>query len=231
MRFRIVLRGVIPISSFSHMSLIPIVNRHSARVPRMFRPGASMLMIRAAIAFGLCLALPVAAAQAQSGPNAACTVTNANIVSQDLGDVTITCTALSEAFGRQLADILTRVLQDRLDPQMVLGKLDDIDQVPQEGVARTVNEAQRQLIIQSLSGKPTGQIAVTAHPEVADSADFAKGIATSLLQAGWEIEGQQIRRAAPPSLDPVPGLAVVVRDKSAPPRPALQVKAALNAAH
>lgn len=200
-------------------------------MPRLFCHGASVQTLRAVIALSLCVVLPAVTAQAQTGPNAACTVTNANIVSQDLGDVTITCTALSEAFGRQLAEILTRVLQDRLDPQMVLGKLDDIDQVPQEGIARTVSEAQRQLMIQSLSGKPTGQIAITAHPEVADSAEFAKGIATSLLQAGWEIAGQQIRRAAPPSLDPVPGLAVVVRDKNAPPRPALQVKAALNAAH
>ncbi|MGC2415233.1 MAG: hypothetical protein WA459_21360 [Stellaceae bacterium] len=188
-------------------------------------------MIRAAIALGFFLVISAGTAHAQTAPTAACTVSNVNILSQDLGDVTITCSGLSEAFGRQLADILTHILQDRLDPQMVMGKLDEVDQVPQEGIARTVSESQRQLIIQSLSGKPTGQISITAHPEVADSAEFAKGIATSLLQAGWVIEGQQIRRAAPPSLDPVPGLAVVVRDKNAPPRPALLVKAALNAAH
>jgi hypothetical protein len=188
-------------------------------------------MIRAAIALSLFLVVPAGTAHAQTAPAAACTVSNVNIVSQDLGDVTINCSGLSEAVGRQLADILTHILQDRLDPQMVIEKLDDIDQVPQEGIARTVDESQRQRIIQSLSGKPVGQIAITAHPEVSDSAEFAKAIATSLLQAGWEIEGQQIRRAAPPSLDPVPGLAVVVRDKNTPPRPALLVKAALNAAH
>jgi hypothetical protein len=197
-------------------------------MPRLFCQGAAMSMIRAAIALGLFAVVPAGTAHAQTA--AACPVTNVNIGSQDLGDVTITCSGLSEAFGRQLADILTHILQDRLDPQTVIAKLDEADQVPQEGIARTVDENQRQLIIKSLSGKPTGQIAITAHPEVSDSAGFAKAIATSLLQAGWEIEGQQVRRAAPPSLDPVPGLAVVVRDKNAPPRPALLVKAALNAA-
>lgn len=186
-------------------------------------------MMRSAIAFSLVVVVPAAGAHAETG--AACTVSNVNIVSQDLGDVTINCSGLSEAVGRQLADIMTHILQDRLDPQMVIAKLNEVDQVPPEGVARTVTESQRQLIIESLSGKPVGQIAITAHPEVTDSAEFAKGIATSLLQAGWAIEGQQIRRAAPPSLDAVPGLAIVVRDKNAPPQPALQVKAALNAAH
>lgn len=200
-------------------------------MPRLFCHGAAMSMIRAEIALSLFLVALAGTAHAQTAPTAACTVSNVNIVSQDLGDVTITCSGLSEVFGRQLADILTHILQDRLDPQMVMAKLDEVDQVPEEGVARTVNENQRQLIIKSLSGKPSGQIAITAHPEVSDSAEFATAIATSLLQAGWVIEGQQIRRAAPPSLDPVPGLAIVVRDKNAPPRPALLVKAALNAAH
>ncbi len=175
-------------------------------------------MIRAAIALGLFpgYVRPAPRMRRPPPPRRARSPTSI-FVSQDLGDVTITCSGLSEAFGRQLADILTRVLQDRLDPQMVMGKLDEVDQVPQEGIARTVSEDQRQLIIHSLSGKPAGQIAITAHPEVADSADFAKGIATSLLRAGWAIEGQEIRRVALTSLDPVPGLAIVVRDKDTPP--------------
>jgi hypothetical protein len=152
-------------------------------------------------------------------------------VSPDQGEVTIGCSGLSEAFGKQFADILTRILQNRLDPQMVLAKLDEVDRVPLEGVARIVDDNQRQLIIQNLHGKPAGQIAITAHPLVEDSAEFAKAIATSLLQVGWQIEGQQIRRAAPKSLDSVPGIAVVVHDRGAPPPPALQLRAALNAAH
>ncbi len=101
----------------------------------------------------------------------------------------------------------------------------------QQGGARTANESQRQLIIQNLVGKPGGQIAITAHPMIEDSAEFAKAIATSLLMVGWQIEGQQIRRAAPKSLEPVHGIAVVVRDRGAVPQQALQLKAALTAAH
>src|SRR6266851_1811521 len=102
---------------------------------------------------------------------------------------------------------------------------------PDQGVARTVDDNQRQQIIQSLFGKPAGQIAITAHPVVTDSAEFATAIATPLLQVGWQIEGQQIRRAAPKSLEPVAGLAIVVRDKGAAPPEALLLKAALSAAH
>jgi hypothetical protein len=49
--------------------------------------------------------------------------------------------------------------------------------------------------------------------------------------AGWQIEGHQIRRAAPKTLDPVSGLAVVVRDRDAPPQKAVRLRAALTAAH
>jgi len=153
------------------------------------------------------------------------------MVTPDQGTVSIDCSGLSEAFGRQFADILTRILKDRLDPQTVMAKLDEVERVPQEGVARTVTDDQRQLMIQSLHGKPPGQIAITAHPIVDDSAEFAKAIATPLLQVGWQIVGQQIRRAAPPALEAVPGLAVVVHDKAAAPQQALQLQAALSAAH
>jgi len=62
---------------------------------------------------------------------------------------------------------------------------------------------------------------------VAEDVDFCWRVE----QAGWQIEGQQIRRTALPSLDSIHGLAVVVRDKAAPPPPAVRLKAALNAAH
>jgi len=190
-----------------------------------------MLMMRSAIVLGLFWAVSASPARAEDAAAGACSVTDVNMTSPDQGTVTIGCSGLSEAFGRQFADILTRILKDRLDPQTVMVKLDEVDRVPQEGIARTVDESQRQLIIQSLFGKPPGQIAITAHPIVEDSAEFAKAIATPLLQVGWRIEGQQIRRAAPQSLEPVPGLAVVVRDKGAAPRQALELRAALNAAH
>jgi len=201
-------------------------------MPRLFCHGAAMLVMRSAIALGLFCVVSASPARADDAPlPVGCTVTAVNMVSPDQGAVTIDCSGLSEAFGRQFADILTRILKDRLDPQVVMTKLDEVDRVPEEGVARTVSDDQRQLIIQSLHGKPPGQIAITAHPIVEDSAEFAKAIATPLLQVGWRIEGQQIRRAAPQSLEPVPGLAIVVHDKGTPPQQALQLKAALSAAH
>jgi hypothetical protein len=204
-------------------------------MPRLFCQGPVMLMMRPSLALGLFLLVSAGAARADdatpAATPAACSVTNSNVLAQDQGDVTINCTRLSEAIGRQFAEILTRILQDRLDPQMVMAKLDEVDQIPEAGVARGVDENQRQLILQSLNGKPTGLVAITAHPDAGDGADFAKSIATPLLQAGWQIEGQQIRRTALPSLDSIHGLAVVVRDKAAPPPPAVRLKAALNAAH
>jgi hypothetical protein len=188
--------------------------------------------MRSLIAFGLCWVVSAGAASAQDALPVGCSVTAVNMVTQDQGTVTIDCSGLSEAFGKDFAAIMTRILKDRLDPQVVMRKLDEVDRVPEEGVARTVDENQRQLIIQSLFGKPPGQIAIIAHPKVEDSAEFAKAIATSLLQVGWQIEGQQIRRAAPQSLEPLLGVAVVVRDKgAAAPQQAVLLQAALNGAH
>ncbi len=48
---------------------------------------------------------------------------------------------------------------------------------------------------------------------------------------GWQIEGNEIRRVAVKSLEPVHGVALVVRDRAAAPEKALQLKAALAAAH
>ena len=160
-----------------------------------------MVMMRSALALSLFLLVSAGAARADDAVPAACTVASTNILSGDQGDVTITCTKLTEAVGEQFALILTRILQDRLDAQMVMAKLDEVDQIPEEGVARTVTEAQRQLILRSLSGKPAGLVAITAHPEAGDGPELAKGIATALLQAGWQIDGQQIRRIALPALE------------------------------
>jgi hypothetical protein len=197
-------------------------------MPRLFSYGAAMLAMRWAIVFG---AFWVLCANPARADDAACAVIGVNMVSPDQGTVSIDCSGVSEAFGRQFADILTRIIKDRLNPQTVMAKLDEVERVPEEGVARTVSDEQRQLIIQSLHGKPPGQVAITAHPIVDDSAEFAKAIAMPLLQVGWQIAGQQIRRAAPKALEPVPGLAVVVHDKAAAPQQALQLRAALNAAH
>ncbi len=215
-------------------------------MPRLFSNGAMMLLKRFSIALGLVLAvampgmMPAARADdaAPAPAPAGCSVGSTNILGPDnsdaaaaKGDVTINCSGLTEAFGNQLADVLNRILHDRLDPQMVMAKLAEVNGVPEEGVARTVNDAQRQAVIQSLNGKPAGQIEITAHPAVADSAEFAKEIAAPLVMVGWQIAGHQIERAAPTLLDPVHGVAVVVRDAAAAPQDALILQAALNAAH
>src|ERR1700687_1896082 len=194
MRCRMAWRVVIPISSFPHNPPTEILNRAGARMPRLFCHGAAMLMMRSAIALGLFWVVSASPARAEGAPAAGCTVTAANTVSPEQGGATIDCAGLSEAFAKPFADILSRILKERLDPQMVMVKLDEVDRVPEEGVARTVDDNQRQLIIQSLFGKPAGQIAITAHPIVEDSAEFAKAIATPLLQVGWRVGGQAIRR-------------------------------------
>jgi len=156
------------------------------------------LVVSAMLAATGATPMAISAARADEIPPAGCSFAGASFLSQaDLGDVTINCTGLSEAFGRQLTEILTRILKNRLDPQMVLAKLEEVDQVPPEGVARTVDDNQRHLIIQSLIGKPVEQIAITAHLSVEDSAEYAKALATPLMMVGWQIEANQVRRAAP----------------------------------
>src|SRR6266446_1911559 len=172
MRCRMAWRAVIPISSFSHCPPTEILNRAGDRMPRLFCDGAAMFMMRSAIVLGLFWVVSASPARAEDAASSgACTVTAVNTVSPEQGGVTIDCAGLSEAFAKPFADILTRIMKDRLDPQTVLVKLDEVDRVQEEGIARTVDDNQRQLIIQSLFGKPPGQIAITAHPIVEDSAE------------------------------------------------------------
>jgi len=48
---------------------------------------------------------------------------------------------------------------------------------------------------------------------------------------GWQIEGNQIRRAAPKSLEGIAGVAIVVRSGDSLPPKALQLRNALTAAN
>lgn len=161
---------------------------------------------------------------------ASCAVSTQPLFGGDASAVTIACSGINEAFANQLAELMTRILRDRLDPQLVNAKLDEVERAPEDGVARTLDEAQRHAIVQNLAGKDGEQITITAHPAVEDSAAYAKELATPLLMVGWQIEGHQIRRAVSKTLEPVQGLAVVVRDKNAPPPKAQRLKAALSAA-
>ncbi len=193
-----------------------------------------MIGFAAALCLLLLLAAPLARAD-EPPPAPGCSIGGTNMIPVDKGeakgDVTINCSGLTEAFGNQLNEILNRILQERLDPQMVMAKLSEVDRVPEEGVARVVNDDQRQQLIRALTGKPSEMIAITAHPAVDDSAEFAKGIAMALMMVGWQIDGQQIRRIAPKALDPVHGVAVVVKNRDTAPAKAAQLKAALASAH
>ena len=182
-----------------------------------------------AIAFGLLLGIAAPAARAQTPPPCAL-VPSTSLLGQNQIDVTISCAGLGEALGKQLTDMLNKVVQDRLDPRSVMAKLDEVERVPDEGVARTISDDQRQRIVQGLLGKPIAEVAISAHPLAADSGEFAQALAMPLVMVGWHIEGDQIRRRAPKQLDPVQGLALVVRDRNKPPEKALQLRAALAAA-
>jgi hypothetical protein len=179
------------------------------------------------LALGLCFFASEARAD-----DSGCGLTSAPLLAQPAGSVLIACVGgINDEFGNQLVDVLNKMLRDRLDPQVVLAKLEEIEGTPDDGVARSVSDSQRQAIVQSLAGKEAAQIAITAHPGVDDSAGYAKDIAAPLLMAGWQIEGHQIRRAAPKEIEPVTGTAIVVRDRDAPPQKAVRLKAALGAAH
>src|SRR5271170_3217471 len=100
-------RTVIPISLFPHQPLSAIFNRAKARMRRLFCHCAVMAMMRPLLALSLLLLVSAGVARAQETAPAACTVASVNILSQNQGGVTITCTRLSEDVGNKFADILT----------------------------------------------------------------------------------------------------------------------------
>lgn len=169
-----------------------------------------------------CLALLPAAGRADDAPR--CTS------SWDSDNVSIGCSAVGEGMGNQFAELLSRMLNERIDPRMVMVKLGEIEPLPPEGVARSLSTDQQQAMLNSLAGKPSQQIAIIAHPQVFDSADYARTLAQPLLMVGWQVEGNQVRRAAPRNLEQVDGVALVVRDREAPPEKAMILRRALSAA-
>jgi hypothetical protein len=196
---------------------------------RVFPIGKRTSMRQFAIALGMTLAVAVPATAWAQTPPPTCSVIGTNIITQNESDVTISCSGMPEAMAGPLAVMLTRVLQERLDPQQVLAKLNEVAALPVAGSARTVSDDQRQAIVRSLSGKPAAEVAMIAHPLVEDSAELAQELAMPLVMVGWQLQGNQIRRLAPKHLDPIPGIALVVRDANKPPPKAEQLKAALIA--
>jgi hypothetical protein len=169
-------------------------------------------------------------AQPSPKPEQGCGMADSAFVNQDGGQVTINCVGVTAEYGGQLAGILTYVLQHRLDPEIVVAKLDEIEGAPIDDAPRALSAGQGQTLVQSLVGKPTGQIAIVANPAAKDGGDYALAIATKLQMAGWQIAGSQIRRVVPPGLEEIHGLVLVVHDEKSPPDMALRLKQAMGSA-
>ena len=173
---------------------------------------------------------PVSAWADDAPQGQGCGLVSSALISQDQGQVMINCVGITPEFGSQLAGVLTYVLQHRLDPQIVIAKLDEIEGAPADDAPRTLTADQAQTLVQGLVGKPSATIAIVANPDGKDAGDYALAIATKLQIAGWQVEGRQIRRTAPENLADITGIALVVHDEKSPPEAALQLKRAMAAA-
>jgi hypothetical protein len=179
------------------------------------------------------LVLFPAAAWADDAPSPGaqgCGLVSGALISQGQGQVMINCVGVTEEFGSQLAGILTYVLQNRLDPELVIAKLNEMEGAPIDNAARTLTLDQSQVLVQSLVGKPSGQVTIVANPAAKDGGDYALAIATKLQMAGWVIAGGQIRRVVPPALADIHGLVLVVHDEKSPPDTALRLKQSMGSA-
>src|SRR5215207_2388717 len=97
-------------------------------------------MKRLFIALSATLLVSGSAALAQNPPPTACVVIGNNPLTQSESDVTISCSNMPEALAGPLTALLTRILQQRLDPQQVLAKLTEVAALPVDGAARTVTD-------------------------------------------------------------------------------------------
>jgi hypothetical protein len=169
-------------------------------------------------------------AGAQEAPQQGCDLATGALVTQDQGQVTINCVGVTEEYGTQLAGILTYVLQHRLDPEIVVAKLDEVEGVPPDDTPRNLTASQGQTILQALVGMKPATIKIVADPDSPEPGGYALAIATRLGMAGWQIEGNQITRSVPPGLEDIHGIVLVVHDEKAPPEKAIEFKKALGAA-
>jgi hypothetical protein len=160
----------------------------------------------------------------------ACSLVANALISQGDGHVTIDCVGVTEAYGNQLAGILTYMLQRRLDPDLVVAKLDEIEGAPPGDTPRDLTADQGQLLVKALLTGKQATISINADPDGTEPGNYALAIATRLGMAGWTIEGSQIRRAVPPGLGDIHGLILAVRDEHQAPEQATQLKKAMAAA-
>jgi hypothetical protein len=184
-----------------------------------------------AVMLGGLFFLPAAAHAADAAQNGqGCGLVSGALISQGDGQVMINCVGVTPEFGSQLAGILTYVLQRRLDPEIVVAKLDEVQGVPAGDTPRNLTADQGQAIVQGLVGTGQPTIAISADPDGPEAGNYALAIATRLGMAGWLIADKQILRTVPPGLEDIHGLVLVVRDDKAPPEMALQLKKAMEAA-
>jgi hypothetical protein len=158
-----------------------------------------------------------------------CGLVSGALVSQGQGQVMINCVGVTEAYGSQLAGILTYVLQKRLDPEIVIAKLDEIEGLPAGDQPRNLTAEQGQAIVQSLVGGKPATVKIVADPDGPEAGNYALAIATRLGMAGWEIAGNQIPRTVPPGMEDIHGIVLVVHDEKKLPDKAAQLKKALSA--
>lgn len=159
-----------------------------------------------------------------------CRLADGALVNQEGGRVTIDCLGVGPQLGGRLAGILTYVLQRRLDPELVIARLDEVQGVPPANQPRNLSDDQGLALVQSLvAGKP-GVISVFADPDGPEPGNYALALATRLGMAGWRIAGSQIRRTAPSELEDMRGVVLVVHDDKSPPAMAVQLKKSFAAA-
>jgi hypothetical protein len=169
-------------------------------------------------------------AQPSPKPEQGCGMADSAFVNQDGGQVTINCVGVTAEYGGQLAGILTYVLQHRLDPEIVVAKLDEIEGVPAGDEPRNLSAAQGQALVQSLLAAKPATIANVANPEGSEPGDYALALATRLGMAGWAIAGSQISRTVPKGLEDIHGVVLVVHDEKAPPEKVVALKKAMGVA-
>jgi hypothetical protein len=167
-------------------------------------------------------------AQAGAQDSQGCGLVSGALISQGQGQVMINCAGVTEEFGGQLAGILTYVLERRLDPELVIAKLDEVEGVPAGNTPRNLTADQGQAIVQSLAGGTQATVAVSADPDGAEPGNYALAIATRLGMAGWLIQDRQITRVVPPGLEDIHGAVIVVQDEKSPPDTALRLKKAMS---
>ena len=87
-------------------------------------------MKRFVIALGAALIVSVSGALAQNAPPPNCVVIGNNPLTQNESDITISCSNMPEALAGPLTAVLTRILQQRLDPQQLMAKLNEVAALP-----------------------------------------------------------------------------------------------------